>query len=450
MARTQTPGTGPGAAHRRRRLSKASEGRLRTLGEHTPYLSADTLRSIAKERAARVGRYVLGAVVVVLIGALLGVQWFRPVPSPVFRSTVSMSVRLPGSAPSLPWPTTGAAALSVEGAGSLGHVGGTQPAPIAGLATVMTAYVVLQDHPLPPGAAGAAIPVTAATITAARIEAATRQAVVPVAAGETLTELQALEGLLVAQGNDIATLLADWDASSTTAFVAKMNAAAHVLGLGSTRFIDPSGFDSGSVSTPADLIRLGEAAMAIPTLRQIVATPQVTLPLAGLVYNLDFDLGRDGMVGIKTGSDAAAGGCFLFAAQQKVGRMSATVLGAVLGQQTGSPNAAAVDAADALVRAAFAALSTFRPFPPGQVVGRISASWGASVPVSASTSSGLVGWPGLRVPVQVHVGALPTTIASDARIGVLRVAPGGQNIEVVLRASRRLPGPSAIWRLTRV
>ncbi len=128
----------------------------------------------------------------------------------------------------------------------------------------MTAYVVLQDHPIAPGAAGAAIPVTAATITAAQIEAATQQAVVPVAAGETLTELQALEGLLVAQGNDIATLLADWDASSTTAFVAKMNIAAHILGLDSTTFTDPSGLDPGSVSTPADLIRLGEAAMAIP------------------------------------------------------------------------------------------------------------------------------------------------------------------------------------------
>jgi len=450
MASRQRSGTGPGAVHRGRRLSKASEGRLRTLGEHTPALSADTLKTIAKERAERAGRYVLGAVVVVLIGALLGLQWFRPVPSPVFRSTVSMSVRLPGSLPSLPWPTTGSAALSVEGAGSLGHVGSTRPAPIAGLAKVMTAYVVLQDHPLAPGADGAAIPVTAATIAAAQAEAATQEAVVPVVAGETLTELQALEGLLVAQGNDIATLLADWDASSTAAFVAKMNAAAHALGLDSTTFTDPSGLDPGSVSTPADLIRLGEAAMAIPTLRQIVAMPQVTLPLPGLVYNLDFDLGHDGIVGITTGSDAAAGGCFLFVAQKNVGGMTVTALGAVLGQQAISPNDAAVDHADALLRAAFATLSTFRPFPPGQLVGRVVASWGTSVPVTASKSSSLVGWPGLRVPVQVQVGALPATIASGARIGVLRVAPGGQNIEVVLRASRRLPGPSAVWRLTRV
>jgi D-alanyl-D-alanine carboxypeptidase (penicillin-binding protein 5/6) len=53
-----------------------------------------------------------------------------------------------------------------------------------------------------------------------------------------------------------------------------------------------------------------------------MALPQVTLPLAGVVYNLDYnldyDLGHDGIVGIKTGFDAAAGGCFLFAARHTV------------------------------------------------------------------------------------------------------------------------------------
>jgi D-alanyl-D-alanine carboxypeptidase (penicillin-binding protein 5/6) len=49
-----------------------------------------------------------------------------------------------------------------------------------------------------------------------------------------------------------------------------------------------------------------------------MALPQVTVPLAGVVYNLDYDLGHDGIVGIKTGFDAAAGGCFLFAARHTV------------------------------------------------------------------------------------------------------------------------------------
>jgi len=385
---------------------------------------------------------------VALVAVFAGFQWFRPIPSPVFHSNLSTSVRLPGAAPPLLWPPTGSAALSVAGAGSLGHVGSIHPVPIAGLAKVMTAYVILQDHPLGLDAAGPAIPVTPATIAAAREEAATQQSVVPVVAGETMTELQALEGLLVAQGNDIATLLTDWDASSTTAFVAKMNTAARVMGLGSTKFTDPSGLDPGSVSVPADMIRLGEVAMAIPTFRQLVALPQVTLPVAGLVYNVDYDVGHDGIVGIKTGTDAAAGGCFLFEAQKTVGGSVVTLVGAVLGQNGTSHITSALYDADLMVKAAFAAIRTVPLVPPGHLVGTIVAAWGASVPVTAE-SSRIVGWPGLTVPVRMGVGVLSSAISSGNRIGVLRADIDGQHIDVVLRVSRRLPSPSPIWRLTR-
>jgi D-alanyl-D-alanine carboxypeptidase (penicillin-binding protein 5/6) len=313
----------------------------------------------------------------------------------------------------------------------------------------MTAYVVLQDHPLAPGADGPAIPVTAATLATYQSDVATQQATVPVAAGESLTELESLEGLLVVGGDDIATLLADWDAGSTDVFVAKMNVTARGLGMDSTTFDDPSGLDPGSVSTPADLIRLGEAALAIPAFRQIVATAQVTLPLAGLVYNLVYNLGQDGIVGIKTGSDTATGGCFLFAAQRTVDGRNVTLVGAVLGQQTVSPTAAAVDAADALVRAAFATVGTFRAVRPGHFIGRIVAPWGPSTVVTAAKSVSVVGWPGLTVRFHVHVGALPSAISSAARIGVLKVDLGDQNIDLILRAPSRLPGPSTIWRLTR-
>lgn len=415
-----------------------------------PGLSADELRSIARERAARVGRYVFGAVVVTLVGAFVSVQWLRPIPAPVFRSAPLASVRLPGTPPSMPWPTMGTAALSVEGVGSLGHSGDTHASPVPGLAQVMTAYVVLQDHPLAPGADGPAIPVTAATLATYQSDVATQQATVPVAAGESLTELESLEGLLVVGGDDVATLLAEWDDGSTGAFVAKMNVTARGLGMDSTTFDDPSGLDPGSVSTPADMIRLGEAALAIPAFRQIVATAQVTLPLAGLVYNTDYDLGQDGIVGIKTGSNAATGGCFLFAAQRTVDGRNVTVVGAVLGQQTVSPTAAAVDDAEPLVSAAFATISTFRAVRSGHFIGQIVAPWGPSTVVTAPKSVTVVGWPGLTVRFHVHVGALPSAISSGARIGVLKVDLGDQDIDLILRAPSRLPGPSTIWRLTRL
>jgi serine-type D-Ala-D-Ala carboxypeptidase (penicillin-binding protein 5/6) len=411
-------------------------------------VSPEELDFVHHRKVRRRRSHIVGAVVVVLV-AVAGIRWFGPVPSPTFVQSASMSVSVAGALPSLPWPTTGAAALAVEGAGSLGSSGSTRPVPIAGLAAVMTAYVVLKDHPLAVGATGPAIAVTPATIAAAQYGAAFQESVVPVATGESLTELQALEGLLVAQGADMATLLADWDAGTTSTFLSKMNLSADALGLGSTRFTDPSGLDPGTVSTPADLIRLGEAAMAIPSLAQITSMAQVTLPVAGLVYNLDADLGHSGIVGIKTGSDSVTGGCFLFESQETMNGTTLAVFGVVLGQGGLSPNQSALNAATALVNAAFVAAGTF-PFPaPEHVVGRIRASWGQSVPVVAE-SSRIAAWPGLTVPSHIHVAALSPDIPLGTGVGVLSADVAGRITILALRNSQPLHGPSALWRLTRL
>jgi D-alanyl-D-alanine carboxypeptidase (penicillin-binding protein 5/6) len=313
----------------------------------------------------------------------------------------------------------------------------------------MTAYVILKDHPLGPGVTGPAIAVTADTIAAYQTGLATQQSVVKVAAGESLTEIEALEGLLIPSGNDLATLLAEWDAGSTTAFIAKMNSTAESLGLTSTHFADVSGLDDGSTSTAADLIRLGEAAMGEPTFSQIVSMGEVTLPVAGLLYNFDYDLGHDGIIGIKTGTDAAAGGCLLFEAQRTIDAKVVTVVGAVLGQRTSSPITAVLQSAEALTAAAFAAMTTVPVVPSDQLDGRIVAPWGASVAVKVPQSPKIVGWPGLSMPARLRVGRLPSVVTRGTRIGVLVVDLDGRHIDVVLRASGRLSGPSVIWRLTR-
>jgi D-alanyl-D-alanine carboxypeptidase (penicillin-binding protein 5/6) len=337
----------------------------------------------------------------------------------------------------------------MEGVGSLGRVGSTQPVPIASITKVMTAYIVLKDHPLGPGVTGPAIPVNADTLAAYQAGLATQQSVVKVIAGESLTEIEALEGLLIPSGNDLATLLAEWDAGSTTAFIAKMNSTAQALGLTSTHFTDVSGLDSGSVSTATDLIRLGEAAMGQPTFSQIVSMGEVTLPVAGLLINFDYALGHDGIVGIKTGTDDAAGGCFLFEARRTIDSKQVTVVGAVLGQRTSSPITAVLDSAEALTNAAFAGMSTAPVVAPEQVDGRILAPWGSTVAVRAPLSPKVISWPGLSMPARLHVGRLPSVVTPGARIGMLDVSLGGRHIDVVLRASGRLSGPSVIWRLTR-
>ena len=57
------------------------------------------------------------------------------------------------------------------------------------------------------------------------------------------------------------------------------------------------------------------AAMRVPALAAIAAqAQQAVVPVAGLVRNYNTLLGQDGIVGLKTGSTQAAGGCVLIAA----------------------------------------------------------------------------------------------------------------------------------------
>ena len=113
--------------------------------------------------------------------------------------------------------------------------------------------------------------------------------------------------------------------------MATMDAEARSLGLRQTRYADASGADPGTVSTAADQFRLTLRALQIPAFRQIVAMPQVTLPVADVAYNVNAALGHDGITGVKTGSTSQAGGCLAFAATRTVAGSQVTIVGVVLG-----------------------------------------------------------------------------------------------------------------------
>src|SRR6266581_8823519 len=230
---------------------------------------------------------IAGAVILVAAVAWVGVQLLRPVPPMALTASVTTVRVLPGVAPRPDWPGRAEAAVGLPVIGLLGAHGGSRPVPIASLAKIMTADIVLRDRPLPAAGAGPVITVAAADAAAYARDQRQGQSVVQVAAGEKLTERQALEAMLIPSGNNIAALLARWDAGSEAAFVAKMNAQARLLGLGGTRYADASGVDPATVSTAADQFHLTVRALAVPAFRQMVAMPQVRLPAAGLAYNVN-------------------------------------------------------------------------------------------------------------------------------------------------------------------
>jgi serine-type D-Ala-D-Ala carboxypeptidase (penicillin-binding protein 5/6) len=307
--------------------------------------------SSAGRRRKALGRATVAAAV--LIALALG--WTRL--DGHDRQMTHRAGRIPdtGKSVHLAWPGEGQAAVAVMGLGTLGASGERTPVPIASLAKVMTAYLVLRDEPLEPGQEGFTITISDADVDDLRQRIDLGQSVVSVEAGEVLSERQALEALLLPSANNVAALLAVHEAGSVEAFVAEMNEAAAELGMGKTDYTDPSGFEDTTVSTAADQLKLGRAAMADPTFAQIVAMPSTVLPVAGEVANLNQLVGHEGFVGIKTGSDEAAGGCLLFAKRIHVGGRTRTVLGAVLGQRDGDFIPAALVSAKDLAASAAAA-----------------------------------------------------------------------------------------------
>jgi D-alanyl-D-alanine carboxypeptidase (penicillin-binding protein 5/6) len=259
--------------------------------------------------------------------------------------SASASAALPGTV----WPAYGQAAF-VESGQSQIRVGPNQHrAPIASVAKVMTAYVVLRDRPLRLGQDGPAITLTAADAADTARRRARQESVVPVAVGERLTELQALQALLLPSANNIAAVLARWDAGSMRRFVSRMNSTARSLGMTDTRYTDPSGYDVATVSTAADQVRIVDQAMQLPVFASVVATRSATLPVGGTVRNTDALLGYGGFVGVKTGSTAAAGGCFAFRAIRLLDGRRTTVTGVVLGQPGDDQLAAGLAAGAAMV-----------------------------------------------------------------------------------------------------
>jgi serine-type D-Ala-D-Ala carboxypeptidase (penicillin-binding protein 5/6) len=311
-------------------------------------------RARARTRRIRI-RWVRVAGLLVVLAALAAALGYQlpasssstnASPTDVLRSEHGGALGV--ALPSTVWPADGQAAVQI-GQSPVQAGPNQHAAAIASVAKVMTAYLVLRHHPLRPGEDGPTITLNDADVADTDRRRGQRESLVSIAAGEQLTERQALQALLLPSANNIAAVLARWDAGSTERFVARMNAAARSLGMTHTRYTDPSGYDDATVSTAADQVRVVDRAMRLPVFASIVATPSATLPVAGTVHNTNTLLGHNGFVGVKTGSDDAAGGCFAFGAIRLIDGKRTTITGVVLGQFGHDQIAAGLGAADAMV-----------------------------------------------------------------------------------------------------
>jgi D-alanyl-D-alanine carboxypeptidase (penicillin-binding protein 5/6) len=383
----------------------------------------------------------------VLIAAALVRAETKTTPDLVVHRVVPRALKLPGKPFEPAWPSEGEATVAVEGVGSLGSTGGQEPVPIASVAKTMTAYLTLKQFPLEPGAEGFHVRITQAQVEEEHARVALDQSTVAVRKGETLSERQLLEALMLPSANNIAALLAVHDAGSIEAFVKQMNATAQELGMSQTTYTDPSGFEESTVSTARDQVKLAREAMQDPTFAEIVAKPSTTLPVVGTVLNYNGLVGHDGYVGIKTGSDEAAGGCLLFAKRMTVGGKSFTVLGAIFGQRNGELVSAALAGADALAGSVADSVKNRVVIPAGTTVMTLENADGDRARVKTVRPLREVGWPGKETVVHLSIGDARRSAEGGERWGTLMVRGAGGVERTPVVAARSLGEPSLGWRL---
>ncbi len=104
--------------------------------------------------------------------------------------------------------------------------------------------------------------------------------------GQQLTLYDLVAGMLLPSGNDAAYSVAVntarkvsssqlTDEQAVTYFVDLMNSLAQEIGMKSSHFANPEGWDNdGHYTTAADLARLGSYALSVPVIRELVSTPK--------------------------------------------------------------------------------------------------------------------------------------------------------------------------------
>ena len=395
-------------------------------------------RQRGKKRHINIG---LITFVVLLIAIYCLIDLTRPLPA--IEAIVGPSLS-PNKLPlSVAWPTSQQSAIAVLGYGLVASHGSQKQSPTASVAKVVTALAVLEQKPLKIGQQGPTITLTQADVTDYNTFVAEGGSVVRVAAGEQISEYQALQAMLLPSANNMADSLANWAFGSIPNYIKFANKLVAGRGMHSTIISDASGFSPQTVSTANDLVILGQAALNNPVAAEIVDQKSANVPVAGTVANVDSLLGQDNLIGIKTGNTSQAGGCFL--AASKYTTPSGQTMTIVSSTMNAPTIVAALDQTIPLMNSIYAQIQT-KTLNAGYAVASYMTPWGSEASAVTTNNLSTAFLPGMTVTYQVNTEAIQPPKALATVVGNMVYGTGkGNNTKLVL--SQNLTTPSIAWRL---
>ena len=196
--------------------------------------------------------------------------------------------------------------------------------PVGSLAKLMTAYLTakaIENQELS----------LDTVLTAGESVSGMKGAVVWLKTGDSITVRELLLGLIAGNANDAAAVLADRISGNAPRFVMDMNAAAFDLGMKSTRFTNPQGFDDGQAySTAHDMALLCGAVLRCSVLNECLTTWRTFIlnDTVELVNENTFTRTMKTCRGLKASHSSESGYCLASASESDGMICIAVILGA--------------------------------------------------------------------------------------------------------------------------
>ncbi|MGC9286590.1 MAG: D-alanyl-D-alanine carboxypeptidase family protein [Hydrogenobaculum sp.] len=310
--------------------------------------------------------------------------------------------------------------------------------PLASLTKIMTAYIVLKDHPLKEGVEGPRINITQKDVEEYEKFKKEGQSIAKVANDESLSERKLIEGMLIPSANNFAYILARWDSGNVKNFVRKMNKTAFSLGLKNTHYVGPAGAKAQNISTALNQFMLAKKVMEIKTFKHIVAMPQAYIPKDGIVYNVNYDLGKDGIEGIKTGTSSRALGNFIFYAVKH----NIHMLGVLLGVNGKEPLMDALKDGKYIVKQLSNELFKEDIVKKGEEIGFLNIG-NKQTKLIAMKSLSITEYPGLKIDFSISIKHhLKFPINSNQKIGYLEISLNDMKRQIPIATTSKISKPS--------
>ncbi|TFC01375.1 hypothetical protein E3O42_10540 [Cryobacterium adonitolivorans] len=416
---------------------------------------------MSRFRPGRVIGVSVGTLIILMIGVYGPATLLGPLPVAAVTLTPPKPA-VPASTPVLPAAgssgllaitavdsaETGDAAVepapATLGVDTIAVGGGSDPLPMASAAKIITALVVLDAKPLAAGEPGPAYSLVTADYQDYLDYTAEDARTVIVFPGESWTERELLQAMILGSSNNHADTLARWAFGSVDAYLTAANTWLAANGMPDTTVVDANGLLDGSAGTGTDLARIAGLAATNPVIADIIAQPASALVGQRGVKNTTPYLPEEGIAGISRSYTDEGGVCFLFTATVATGDKAFTFAGAFLGEPDYDTLTADLTA---LMASARAGVTELPVLAEGDGYATLTTAWGDSADAVVATPKTRFGWQAAApTDAQVTLDDVATGRAG-AKIGRVTVDAFGESVSSTLELDSNLTDPGPGWRL---